>query len=310
MEISIIGGSKLQDIDHLITGFWSLDQALACGFPRQPGGPLNTVWEIAGYEGVGKSTFCQMLATKAAKGKAIYIADLEPCNPDLLKQIMTASGHTGKVILIRKDSHEDTLEEFLLQIKNEETGAVILDSIGALQPQVIVNNDVEDANMGTQAKMVNKLARTALLHLRNRETPILVLATNHVHQIIGGRGTITSGGVVMGYAARIRLFLSSGERFDDGTYVVTGKVNKNSFGLENKPFRLVFLSDYGFHQGLSAWQDCEMLGFAKRERTIKMGDTSFGFASKLIGKAHDGDEAIFQPFIDALAIYSTTGETP
>lgn len=302
-QIEILGGNQLQDINHLITGFWSLDQALSCGIPRLPGGPLNTMWEVFGYQGVGKSSLVQMLATKAAAGRTVYIADLEPLDHSLMRQIMTSAGHTGKVVLIRKDTHEDTLEEVLLRIKDESAGAVVIDSIGALQPQVIVVNDVEDANVGSQAKMTNKLARTSLLHLRNRVNPILVLATNHVHQIIGGRGTVTSGGVVLGYATRIRIFLSSGEHFDDGSYVVTGRVDKNSFGLENGRFRMVFLSDYGFHPGLSAWQDCEMVGLAKRDRVIKMGDTSFGFASRLIERAKSGDQGIFEQFTDALKEY-------
>lgn len=303
IQIEVIGSSPPAELQHLITGFWSLDQALACGMPRIPGGPLNTVWEVFGYQGVGKSSLCEMLAAKAAGSKSIVFANIEPCDTSLVKQIMMTSGYGGKVIFIGKENHEDTLEELLLRMKADDTGAIILDSIGALQSSVNVENDLEDANMGNNARLINKFARTSLLHLRNRTSPILVLATNHVHQIMGGRGTTTTGGVVMGYSTRVRLFLSSGERFDDGTYVMTGRVDKNSYGLENGKFRLVFLADYGFHEGLSAWQDCELVGLAKRDRVIKMGDDSFGFPSRLIAKAKDGDQGIFQPFIDALKGY-------
>lgn len=300
IQIEIMGGRQQTEIDHLITGFWSLDQALACGIPRKPGGPLGAIWEIFGYQGVGKSSLALMLSAKAAQNRAIYFADLEPCEQSLMRQILSTSGFTGKVVLIRKDSHEDTLEEVIIRVKDENTGAIIIDSIGALQPQVIIQNDVEDANMGSQAKMTNKLARTMLLHLRNRTTPILVIATNHLHQIIGGRGTITSGGVVMGYSTRIRMFISSGERFENGSYVLKGKVEKNSFGIEGGRFNLVFLADYGFHEGLSAWMDCEMLGLAKRDRVVKLGNTSFGYPTRLVDRAMQGDQGIFEPFKRAL----------
>ena len=298
--VETIGGTPPGDLQHLITGFYSFDQALACGMPRTPGGPTNVLWEIFGYQGVGKSTLVEMLAAKAAGNKTICYAAIEPCDPSMVVKILSSSGFTGKLIFIQHENHEDTLEEVLLREKDENTGVVILDSLGALQAAVNVDNDLEDANMGKNAFLINKFARTSLLHLRNRKSPILILATNHIHQIMGGRGTTTSGGVVMGYATRIRLFLSSGERFDDGTYVLTGRVDKNSYGLENGHFRLVFLADYGFHEGLTAWQDCEQYGLAKRDRVIKMGDTSFGFASKLIQQAKDGNVGIFQPFKDAL----------
>jgi hypothetical protein len=241
-----------------------------------------------------------MLAAKAAGTKPIYFANIEPCDKDLVVQILSTSGYSGKLVFIQHENHEDTLEEVLLRIKSEDTGAVIVDSLGALQAAINVENDLEDANMGKNAFLINKFARTTLLHLRNRKSPVLVLATNHIHQIMGGRGTTTSGGVVIGFNSRIRLFISSGERFDDGTYVLKGRVDKNSYGLENGHFNLVFLADYGFHEGLTAWMDCEQYGLAKRDRVIKMGDTNYGFASKLIEKAKQGDVGIFQPFKDAL----------
>lgn len=303
IQVETIGGTPPAELQHLITGFYTLDHALACGFPRLPGGPLNTVWEIFGYQGVGKSTLAEMLAAKAAGTKPIYFANIEPCEKDLVVQILASSGFAGKLVFISHESHEDVLEQVLLRMKTEDTGAIILDSVGALQAAVNVENDMEDANMGQNARLINKFARTSLLHLRNRQSPVLVLATNHIHQIMGGRGTTTTGGVVMGYITRVRIFLSSGERFDDGTYVLTGRVDKNSYGLENGRFRLVFLADYGFHEGLTAWQDCEQLGIAKRDRVIKMGDETFGFASRLIEKAKAGDTGIFEPFKKALKEY-------
>jgi len=296
-------GEQVEDIHHLVTGFWSLDNALACGYPRSPGGPTNAIWEIFGFQGSGKSSFCYLLGALACKNKTIVIAEIEPFSPSVMQNVLTHAGFTGKVNVIQRDNHEDIIEQFMIQMQNEEVGACIYDSIGATLAMAEIEGDVEEAVMGRRAKLINKMAKRALKMQRFRKSPLLTLATNHIHQIIGGRGILTPGGVVLGYASRVRIWLMEGEHFDDGSWIVKGKVEKNSWGLPDGKFNLFYLKDQGFHPGLSAVTDCITLGLAKKEKTITMDDVAYGYMIRLIRKAHDGETATFEPFVEKLKQY-------
>ena len=101
ITVETIGGTPPASLQHIITGFYSFDQALACGMPRIPGGPSQTLLEVFGYQGVGKSSLCEMLAAKAAGTKPIYFANIEPCDKDLVIQILSTSGYSGKLVFIQ-----------------------------------------------------------------------------------------------------------------------------------------------------------------------------------------------------------------
>jgi len=66
-------------------------------------------------------------------------------------------------------------------------------------------------------------------------------------------------------------------------------------------FFLFNLAGWGIHPGLTAVYDCLLLGLAKKERVVKLGDQSFGYMKDLIDGADDLE--MFAPFIKALKEY-------
>jgi hypothetical protein len=160
--------------------------------------------------------------------------------------------------------------------------------------------------MGRRAFLMAQFTRKALKLMRSEE-PKTIFMVNHAYPKIGGRGLDTPGGEVKKYLSSIRIAVKRKyikgryEEYPDGSYIIEGTVVKNRWGLKEKVFNLFVLSGKGIHLGLTAMYDCINLGTAKRDRTIKIGDNSFGTMKECVQQAHNGNDDFFDPFVLCLA---------
>ena len=300
MPITLVG--KLPSIERVETGFWSLDRALQNG-RGQRGFPLRTIIELYGYEGVGKSTFCWDISSRLKADGTVCVGALETLDPDYMKDIMENAGFHGTIEIASGDTDEDFVTNIANIMSREDVSVGILDSVGAISPISETQGDIGEANMGRRAHITAQFSRRMQNVLRNKENPSVVFIISHLSQIIGGRGSETTGGTAKKFLASLRIRLRRVESFDDGSYLIEGKLEKNRWGVEDKTFQMCYLSGKGFHTGLSAVFDCVTIGVAKRERTVKMGENSYGFISKLFDQASKGEDAVFEPFKDALKAF-------
>jgi len=297
-------------MDRIPSGLFSYDLATGGGTPHR------TMIEIYGYPGMGKSTLSYYLSGTIAKAKegSISIADFETLDPEYVQRAVGQSGYEGEVHLAaltrgtgkksREASGEEVLDELLYKLRETNVVCSVLDSVGALPITAEIEGSVADANVGGRAKVMAKFARSVVFKLRTKEKPANVLLTNHVHQIIGGRGTVTSGGQVIKHLCGLRFRLSNRTQHNDGSMTVMGKIEKLRYGVKDSPqtFQVFIQREQGIHVGLTAVEDCIALGAAKRERTVSLNDKSYGYFSRLIDNADD--EELFEPFIKALKEYS------
>lgn len=282
------------------TGFLLMDHSLATGIPPVDSIPLNMMWEIYGAPGVGKTNFCLLIAGLVAKGRTISFGSFEGYDPSLMKAVLNSIDFKGKVKIVEKEETETTLETLLTDLLNEDVGAIIVDSLGAITTLKEQSSKLDERDIGSRAFTVGKFSKRAMCTFKNRKTPNILLATNHVHQLIGGMASTTSGGVTKDYASRVRIRLSHKETFDDGSWHIAGKPEKLTFGKKKQEFNLIFLSDFGFHRGLTTVVDAISLGVAKEDRVIKLDGVSMGYFSSLIKKARAGENDIFTLFEDAV----------
>ena len=300
MTIKITG--DYPDIQRIVTGFHSLDTALSN--KNSLGIPL-TIYDISGYSGVGKSTMVLSLAGMIASTlqKNIAISPIEELDKSLMTSVLEMQGFDGEVHILLDENDEKTIDALLTDIALEETTVGILDSVGAISPIAELEADsIADMNMGRRAMLMAKLSRHILHIQRFRKSPLSFFMISHLHAVIGGRGSITSGGVVKNYLSKVRIRLSRKEDFEkDGSYILEGNVEKLSYGQGGRKFRVFCLSGRGLHAGLSAVVDCETLKLATRTNgVVKMNETSYGRITKLIEEAHAGNDKVFKPFITAL----------
>jgi RecA/RadA recombinase len=298
MPVTIVGNH--QQTKRIITGLRSFDYAFE-NLKGDIGFPLGTMTELFGPTGCGKSTLTFGLSGILAKQMKTQIAlvDFEGFDPDFMVTILENSGFDGKVFYIQDKSDEKTLDGLIDQIK-DECGIGIVDSIGAISPIQEAEGELGEANMGRRAKLVAQLTRKTLNELRKDRYNALFMI-NHVHPVLGGMGTTTPGGETLKYLTGIRLRVKRKEEFPDQSYVMEGIVVKNRFGYRNRQFYIFMLSGTGIHVGLTAMYDCFILGLAERGKVVKMDGKSHGYLKDLVKAAHEGNNEVFQPFIDKVS---------
>lgn len=323
---SIFFTGEYPKIQRVITGFYSLDRALSNPSQKAWGIPL-TSYELYGNAGVGKSTLALSLAGivgKALESK-ITIAPIEALDTTFAESILKNTGYSGEVTLSLGEPYrkkgspnsddENILDQFLDLLADEDYAVGILDSVGAISPVAETEGLTSDANMGRRAKLMANFMRRSTRLFRFR-SPFMTLVVNHVYANLGFAGSTTSGGDALKYLSRVRIRLSRKAQVSDeeekpkaatdyagGSYLIGGTCEKLSFGPSRRTFNVFCVANRGLHLGMSAVWDGITNGLVSAEKTIKIGEQSFGYMSKLVKEAEDGHDDVFQPFIDAISEY-------
>src|SRR5512147_3189996 len=137
MTITFVGDAP-SSTERLITQCHSLDWALADAQGHM-GVPLSSFVEVYGAKNVGKSTFCfsllGMIGSKLQRN--VTILDWEGQSKDTIEGTLTRQNFMGKVNYLLnkgKETSEETLERFVLEIENEKQNIGMMDSIGGFIP--------------------------------------------------------------------------------------------------------------------------------------------------------------------------------
>lgn len=315
-------GDKFESTTRLVTQCYSLDRALA-DFKGNRGFPLKSVVEIYGNKGVGKSSFCFSLMGMMGKflQKNMVILDWEGQSRDTIEGVLNAQGYFGNVEYISNrpdESSEDTVERFLLAVKDDDQNIGLVDSIGGFLPTAYLEGQVSDSSMGVFARETGRMVNKAKQLVISSENPAAIFMTNHVHPKIGGfvQGNDTAGGVKKKYLSHVRMDVSryfgnkkspvSGFVSFDGGWLMKGKVDDNRYGFSKGEFTVWMMGGEGIHVGMTALFDCVLGGLAKvsakavkESATVSLDGKSYGKLGYILEHRND-DPDFFTPFHNAL----------
>lgn len=315
MKVKVEG--SYPTVERVSTGIYSMDVALGDPHTRQLGMPLRTYHEIYGDPHRGKSTLAYYLAAQVP-GSKVSLCPIEEVDPKYIQRCLDAGGFEGTLKLIEGQEtkkgkkvfrlQEDMLQEMVNDVMYTETCRVgIWDSIGAFVPIAEMEGDITDAIMGIRAREVGKVA-TRMSLITYKETPSVYFVVNHKHAVLGGRGHLTPGGKKLEYLAGVRVYIWNKEVIKTGDeiigYLVGGTCEKLRWGGKGRQFQFIILPGMGVSKDLSAMFDCFLYGLARREKTVKIGDKSFGYISKIFEQARKGNVEKFAPFHDELKKFS------
>mgnify|MGYP001567012156 FL=1 len=295
-------------IERVVTGLWSLDHALSNG--KEVGVPLTT-YELTGFGGIGKSTLASSLLgmVGAHYKKDLVYAPIEPIDRDLLSDILDSVSFIGKCHIIPGTTDEEIVDNFCEKMGDDSFVGGVFDSLTAISPIAEMESSSADMNMGRRARLAGVLARK-LVHLnRFRTSQAITIIISHVSTSMSmtptNTGSSTTGGETKKNLSKVRIKLRkmpepTMTELDDNAYVIEGNVEKFNFGKDRRKFYCVVLGGRGIHVGLSAVYDCKMLKLASFGKSVTLGSEKYGNIRTLIQKAHNGDNKVFGPFIEAL----------
>ena len=207
--------SKLKTIS---TGSLSLDISTGIG-----GIPLRKFTEIYGLEATGKTTLALSIAKNFINaGYAVLYVDIEQAvDLDRARHIIgDAIDDTTKFVLLQPHIMEEALTICELAIESGQFGLILVDSIAAMLPKKVQDDDLTDANVALLTRQFGIfLSRNAY---KIRKYDVAFVGINQVRDKIGSYfgGFNTPGGHEWKHLCSLRIELRPGVKIEVGEDIV------------------------------------------------------------------------------------------
>ena len=304
-----LGDHSSIDVDVIPTGSLSLDIALGVG-----GYPKGRIIEIYGPESSGKTTLTLHAIAEVQKqgGTAAFIDAEHAIDPVYAKNLGV---NTDELILSQPDSGEQGIEIAETLIKSGAVDLVVVDSVAALVPQVELDGEIGDQQMGLQARLMSKACRkiTGLLNKSN----CTVIFINQIREKIGvmfGNPETTTGGRALKFYSTIRIDIRKKEAIKNGTDIVGNKTKIKI--VKNKvapPFKETQV-DIVFGKGIE--KEGELLDLAVDQDIIDKSGAWYAYKGEKIGQGRENAKKYLQnnqeftSFLEKSLKSILTGEEP
>ena len=262
------------------TGSLTLDMALGIG-----GYPKGRIIEIYGPESSGKTTLTLHAIAEVQKqgGTAAFIDAEHAIDPVYAKNLGV---NIDELILSQPDSGEQGLEIAETLVRSGAIDLVVVDSVAALVPQVELDGEMADQQMGLQARLMSKALRK-LSGVMNK-TDCTIIFINQLREKIGvmfGNPETTTGGRALKFYSSVRVEIRRSEAIKNGTEIVGNKVNIKV--VKNKvapPFKSTQV-DIIYGKGIS--RDGEVLDLAVDKDIVDKSGAWYAYKGEKIGQGRE-----------------------
>ena len=279
-----LGDRASVDVDVIPSGSLTLDLALGIG-----GYPKGRIIEIYGPESSGKTTLTLHAIAECQKqgGKAAFIDAEHAIDPVYAKNLGV---NVDELILSQPDSGEQGLEIAEMLVRSGVIDLVVVDSVAALVPQVELDGEMSDQNMGLQARLMSKALRK-LSGIMNK-TSCTVIFINQLREKIGvmfGNPETTTGDRALKFYSSVRIEIRRSEQIKISGDVVGNKANIKV--VKNKvapPFKTTQV-DIIYGKGIS--HDGEVLDLATQYDIIEKSGAWYAYKGEKIGQGRENAKA-------------------
>ena len=275
-----LGDRAAVDVAVIPTGSLTLDMALGIG-----GYPKGRIIEIYGPESSGKTTLTLHAIAEVQKqgGTAAFIDAEHAIDPVYAKNLGV---NIDELILSQPDSGEQGLEITETLVRSGAIDLVVVDSVAALVPQVELDGEMGDQQMGLQARLMSKALRK-LSGVMNK-TDCTIIFINQLREKIGvmfGNPETTTGGRALKFYSSVRVEIRRSEAIKNGTEIVGNKVNIKV--VKNKvapPFKSTSV-DIIYGKGIS--RDGEVLDLAVEKDIVDKSGAWYAYKGEKIGQGRE-----------------------
>ncbi|AXH13466.1 recombinase RecA [Halarcobacter bivalviorum] len=283
-----LGDKEVVPVEAISTGSLGLDLALGVG-----GLPKGRVIEIYGPESSGKTTLTLHAIAECQKaGGVCAFIDAEHALDTIYAKNLGVD--IDNLLVSQPDYGEQALEILETVIRSGAVNLVVVDSVAALTPKVEIDGDMDDQQVGVQARLMSKALRkiTGLLNKMN----CTVIFINQIRMKIGmtgyGSPETTTGGNALKFYSSVRL---------DIRRIATLKQAENSIGnrvkvkvVKNKvapPFKQAEF-DIMFGEGIS--KTGELIDYGVKLDIVDKAGAWFSYDNTKIGQGKENSKVFLK----------------
>lgn len=265
-------------VPSISTGSMKLDNALGVG-----GFPRGRIVEVYGKEMSGKTTLLLQAIASAQKegGKAAFIDAEHALSVELAQNVGV---DVSKLLVSQPDYGEQALEITDLLVRSREFSIIGVDSVAALVPKAELDGEMEDQNIGLQARLMSKAMRKLVAEIQKTNTCVIFI--NQVREKIGGFGfgpkSTTTGGNALKFYSSVRVEVKPIGKIKHKEEVIGNKlriqITKNKLA---PPFRMI---DTELIFGKGIIKEAEILDLALEAGIVEQSGASITCGEDKLGR--------------------------
>ena len=279
-----LGDKPVVEMEAISTGSLGLDLALGIG-----GIPQGRVIEIYGPESSGKTTLTLHAIAECQKqgGVCAFIDAEHALDVTYAKNLGV---DTDNLLVSQPDYGEQALEILETLVRSGAVNLIVVDSVAALTPKVEIDGDMDDMQVGVQARLMSKALRkiTGIMHKMNTT----VIFINQIRMKIGmtgyGSPETTTGGNALKFYSSVRLDIRRIASLKQAEEVIGNrtkvKVVKNKVA---PPFKVVEF-DIMFGSGIS--KTGELIDYGVKLDIIDKAGAWFSYNDSKIGQGKENSK--------------------
>jgi len=196
-----LGEKEFEPIEAISTGSLGLDIALGIG-----GIPKGRIIELFGPESSGKTTLAlHAIAQMQQEGGVCAFIDAEHALDVIYAKNLGVD--TDNLLVSQPDYGEQALEILETIVRSGAVDLIVIDSVAALTPKVEIDGDMDDQQVGVQARLMSKALRKITGILSKMNTTVIFI--NQIRMKIGmmgyGSPETTTGGNALKFYSSVRL---------------------------------------------------------------------------------------------------------
>ena len=220
-SVQVIGSGKVVPMPRLSSGSLTYDICTGGGWA------IGRHNHISGIQSSGKSTV-SLLSVKrfqeSGDQRATLIIDSEYAFDKMYAKKLGVD--LDKVIIVQPDDLTEGHDVLMGLLKRDAIGLFIVDSIAALLPKSVIENEADASNIGKHAQAIGNMFKISNSYVGKQK--VTALWINQIRDQIGGYGggTTIPGGKAQGFYSSIMIDVFRGSKVDngDGTFTNRGKI--------------------------------------------------------------------------------------